>query len=119
MCKNVIPYVFIAQMHFFSFDYKTDNVVLHNFSSVKDLGVTFYYRLNFKEHVSYILSKSLRLLGFIKRNSSDFRNPFTLKTLYISLVRPHLEYCCIWNPLYIITQILKLKTYKKTLRGSF
>jgi hypothetical protein len=31
----------------------------------------------------------------------DFRDPYTLKSLYRSLIRPKLEYAsCVWNPFY-------------------
>ena len=41
------------------------------------------------------------MLGFIYRNSKDFSDPFTLRSLYFSFVRSILEYCCIvWNPMY-------------------
>ena len=41
------------------------------------------------------------MLGFLKRNSSEFSDPYTLCSLYVSFVRPHLEYCAIlWNPVY-------------------
>ena len=41
------------------------------------------------------------MLGFIKRNSTEFKDPYTIISLYNSLVRLHLEYCCIiWNPIF-------------------
>ena len=82
-----------------SFEYEINSVRLETLLSVKDLGVIFDPKLCFKEHIDFIFSKSMRLLGFIKRNSSEFHDPTTLKSLYVSLVRPHLEYCSvIWNP---------------------
>jgi hypothetical protein len=39
------------------------------------------------------------MLGFIKRISRDFRDPYTHKTIYTSLVRPNLEHAaCVWSP---------------------
>jgi hypothetical protein len=39
------------------------------------------------------------MLGFIKRISRVFRDPYTHKTLYISLVRLNLEHAaCVWSP---------------------
>jgi hypothetical protein len=46
-----------------------------------------------------IISKSLRMLGFIKLISRDCRDPHTHKTLYISLGRPNPEHAaCVWSP---------------------
>jgi hypothetical protein len=43
----------------------------------------------------------LALLEFVKRLSGKFRDPYTLKTFYVSLVRPKLEYAnCVWQPFY-------------------
>lgn len=42
-----------------------------------------------------ITSKALRVLGFIKRFSKDFKDHNVMKQLYSSLVRPNLEYCSI------------------------
>jgi hypothetical protein len=43
------------------------------------------------------------MLGFIKRLSKEFQDPFTVKSLYMSLVRSRLEYaCCVWQPFYAV-----------------
>ena len=55
------------------------------------------------KHIEYTIAKSNTVLGFIKRNSSDFTDPYTLKCLYNAYVRSILEYgCVIWNPHYNI-----------------
>ena len=57
----------------------------------------------------------MRILGFIKRNSSEFHDPTTFKSLYVSLVRAHLQYCSIiWNP-SLIADIVKIEKFKKML----
>jgi len=41
------------------------------------------------------------MLAFIKRWSKEFYDPYVTKTLFISLVRPILEYCAsVWSPQY-------------------
>jgi hypothetical protein len=41
------------------------------------------------------------MLVFVKRLSCEFRDPYTLKTLYVSLVRRKLEYAsCVWRSFY-------------------
>ena len=57
--------------------------------------------LSFTPHLDSVVSKSLQMLGFIKRNTKDFLNIPSIKLLYCSLVRPHLEYCSsVWSPSY-------------------
>ena len=81
------------------FDYFLKGFKLLRVHQVKDLGVVFDDKLNFSSHVSYIVSKANSMLGFLKRNSTDFKDPYTLKAIYCSLVRPLLEYCSvIWCP---------------------
>jgi len=47
------------------------------------------------------VSKSLQMLGFIKRCTRDFQDINSIKLLYCTLVRPHLAYgSCIWSPHY-------------------
>lgn len=81
--------------------YGIKNCPLDRVTSKKDLGILLDPRLTFNEHIDYVICKANSMLGFLKRNSRDFTDPYTLKTLFISLVRPHLEYCSIiWNPSY-------------------
>jgi hypothetical protein len=49
-------------------------------------------KMNFLEHVDVMVGKALAMLGFIRRLSFEFRDPYTLKAHYTSLVRPKLEY---------------------------
>lgn len=68
-------------------------------SSIKDLGVDISSNLNNNLHINRIISNAMRVLGFVKRFSKDFNDCSILKTLYCSLVRPHLEYCSlVWSP---------------------
>lgn len=85
------------------FDYKLDNTCLLTVTSIKDLGVFLDCKLSFQQHINNVVNKSLKLLGFITRITSDFKNINTLRTLYCSLVRPHLEYASvIWSPFYAV-----------------
>jgi hypothetical protein len=49
-------------------------------------------KMNFSEHVDVLVGKAFAMLRFIRRLSFEFRDPYTLRSLYISLVRPRLEY---------------------------
>lgn len=85
------------------FYYKIGNIPLHRVSEVIDLGVTLDAELNFRSHISVIISKANRMLGFVKRTCSEFDDPFVLKTLFCSFVRSGLEYAnCVWTPHYSI-----------------
>uniref|UniRef100_A0A6P7FX35 Uncharacterized protein LOC114331715 n=1 Tax=Diabrotica virgifera virgifera TaxID=50390 RepID=A0A6P7FX35_DIAVI len=91
--------------------YRTNNLLLYDYSIntsllssqtvIKDLGIWLDTSLTFHEHFKTIINKSLRLLGYIKRVTSDFTSIQPLKILYCSLVRSHLEYCSsVWSPYY-------------------
>jgi hypothetical protein len=42
--------------------------------------------------------KSARILGFIKRISRKFNDPYAYKTLYVAFIRPSLEYASrVWS----------------------
>ena len=83
------------------FDYTIDESEILRVTTVNDLGVLFDSELRFVNHVDWIVSKAFRMLGFIMRQCCEFKNVEVLKTLYFSLVRSHLDYCCmIWSPIY-------------------
>lgn len=89
------------RINYTTFDYFISNSLLVRKVEMKDLGVIFDTRLNFKSHYDYIISRANSMLGFIKRNTQNFNDPLTIKSLFISLVRSILDYCSvIWNPYY-------------------
>ena len=64
----------------------------------RDLGVIIAEDLRWKGHISTIVSKANRILGMLKR-TFICRDPGLWKDLYVSLVRPHLEYAAqAWSP---------------------
>ena len=70
-------------------------------------------KLSFHDHIDANISKSMAMLGFLKRNSSEFLDPYTLRSLYVSLVRSHLEHCAIlWNPVHS-SHCLRIKGVQK------
>ena len=83
------------------FEYALDGVPIPRVSCQKDLGVLLDAKLDYREHVSYIVAKASRQLGFIFRATKKFTDVYCLKALYCGLVRSTLEYCSVvWNPLY-------------------
>lgn len=81
--------------------YVIENNILTNVSEIRDLGLIMDSKLTFIPHIQNTITKSLQLLGFIKRITSEFTNTNAIKQLYCSLIRSHLEYSsCVWNPCY-------------------
>lgn len=83
------------------YNYKLHGTDVQRVDHVKDLGVILDSQLTFKRHVSYVVDKASRTLGFIFRIAKDFTDVHCLRSLYCSLVRSTLEYCsAVWHPYY-------------------
>jgi hypothetical protein len=67
------------------FVYSINGTAHERVDEIKDFGVIMDGRMSFWPHIEAIISKSSRMLGFIKRISIAFRDPYTHKTLYTSL----------------------------------
>ena len=81
--------------------------------SFKYLGILLHKHLTWTEHISGICSKVKQILGLIYRQFYNNSSCATLKRLYLSLVRPHLEYACqLWDP-YTQNDINKLESVQK------
>ena len=76
------------------YEYKLGGLNLINTKSEKYLGITINDTLNFNSHCNEIYAKCSKIVAIIKRNFLNCpRSVF--KTLYDSLIRSCLEYCCI------------------------
>ena len=118
--KKCVSFSFYRSQSYIEFNYSINSVALDRVMSVKDLGILFDRKLSFNDHINMIVSKANSMLGFIKRNSSEFTNPQTLKCLYMSLVRPHIEYCSIiWNPYFGSNNIRIERVQKNFTRYAF
>ena len=63
-----------------------------------DLGVTFASNLTFNKHISNIVRRANILIGIIKRTFS-YLDQSMFRTLYTTLIHPHLDYASVvWNP---------------------
>lgn len=89
---------FTKKKQFLQTDYFLGSTELSAVSTYKYLGVFFSTDLSWNTHVNYISAKASRTLNFLRRNFKDA--PLTLKeTLYMSTVRPILEYAsAVWDP---------------------
>ena len=66
----------------------------------KDLGIFTDNELKFSTHVEKQVNKGNQLLGLIRR-SFQFLDGDTMKTLFVAIVRPHLEFGnAAWAPIY-------------------
>jgi hypothetical protein len=67
---------------------------------IKDLGVFLDSKLYFHQHVDYLFSDTITLLGLIRSITFSFSSLDSLMILYSSLVRSKLEYASVaWNSL--------------------
>ena len=98
-----------------SYTYSFGSNVIKSVDSIKYLGVYFTSNLNFRTHIDFVVSKALKMLGFVYRTSKYFNDNSVMLSLYKSLVRSRLEYCSsIWSPSqdYLI---IKLERVQKRL----
>ena len=81
-----------------NFEYEIDGNNIERVYKFNDLGVIFNSKLNFNDDCTFRVSKAKSMLGFVKRQTSELRDPEILKSLYCSLVRSNVEYCSqVWS----------------------
>lgn len=80
---------------------------------MRDLGVICDRELNFRFHIDNIISRANSALGFVKRWSKEFSNPYVTKSLFSTFVRPILEYASqVWSP-YHNTHSLRIESVQR------
>ena len=68
-------------------------------SEYKYLGVTITSDLSWSPHIANLCNKTRKIIGVFYRRFYRNSNSSTLLKLYLSHIRPHLEYCsAVWNP---------------------
>ena len=61
------------------------------------LGLLLSSSMSWSPHIESICSKARQILGLVYRRFYDSTDPSMIKQLYLSMVRPHLEYACqVW-----------------------
>ena len=71
------------------------------------LGIELDNMLSWDIHLRNTQSKSTRILNMIRRNFTRGTSIDIRKALYISLVRPHLEYSsAVWDPHHLLLLLL-------------
>ena len=72
--------------------------ILQRTDAYKYLGLLVSHELSWSDHIRTICSKAKRMLGMLYRRFYQYADSNTLLQMYISLVRPHLEYGSpVWN----------------------
>ena len=65
----------------------------------KYLGLLLSHDLNWSAHIQSTCSKAKKILGLLYQQFSNNTNSEVMAKVYLSLVRPHLEYGAqVWNP---------------------
>lgn len=99
------------------YPYEINEITVDRVSEIRDLGVIFDDQLSFRRHVEEVVGASMKMLGFIIRNTSAFSDTKTITTLYYTLVRSKLEYAStVWNPIYDVHKIALERVQRKLLK---
>jgi hypothetical protein len=118
-CKTI---KLAGSRHPVKFAYMLGGTVLDRVSSINDLVVIMYEKMTFSDHVDVMVAKVFAMLGFISRLSLEFRDSYTLKSIYTSLVCPKLKYAsCVCNPFYSVrvdrVERVQMRSIRYALRG--
>jgi len=67
--------------------------------SISYLGLTISADLSWSKHIQTITSKARQLVGLLFQQFYKHASTNTIRKLYLTIARPHLEYVCeIWDP---------------------
>ena len=73
--------------------------VLELVDSYRYLGVLVTSKLSWADHINHICSKARKLVGMLYRQFYTWADTSTLLRIYLTCIRPHLEYACqLWDP---------------------
>ena len=76
-----------------------DGRPMEQVSNYRYLGVMVTRKLSWSDHIEQICTKARRLVGMLYRQFYCWADTTTLLTLYLTCIRPHLEYACtLWDP---------------------
>ena len=85
-------------------NYKMNGHILEDVTMQKDLGIIVDKELKFHEQTAAAVKKANQVLGIIKKTIYT-KNKITIPLLYMSLVRPNLDYANTeWGPHYKMDQ---------------
>lgn len=82
------------------FNYKLNGETIHRVSEHKDLGILIDPKLTMTPHIDKQVNKAKGMLALIRRMSAGIFTQDTIRTLYMSLVRSHLDYAnVVYSPM--------------------
>jgi hypothetical protein len=90
---RVVSYT--RKTNFLSYNYQLCRATIIRASSIKDLCVFFDSKLHFHNHVDYVFSECIKLLGLIRSITYSFSSLECLYVLYFTIVRSKLEYASV------------------------
>ena len=94
------------------YGYYMNNEKLKVTKTEKDLGVLIDDALSFKDHIKKSISKANQALGIVKR-TFNYIDVDLFKNLYVTFIRPHLEYCIqAWSP-YLRGEVEELEKFQR------
>ena len=95
-----------------SLDLHIDGSPLERVTSYKYLGVLITSTLSWSPHITNVCKRARQQLGIVYRQFYQHANCDTMRQLYISNVRSHLEYAApVWDPhfQYLLQQLKKVQ----------
>lgn len=76
-----------------------DGIALEQVNSYRYLGVVVSSKLTWSEHIEQVCSKARKLVGMLYRQFYSWADTPILLLIYLTCIRPHLEYACqLWDP---------------------
>ena len=95
ICKSIVQHFGRGNPQY---GYHLNNIALESSNFVKDLGITISKDFTYHQHIKEIISAAAKKL-FIFRTCFHSRNILIIKKLFITYIRPSLEYgSVLWNP---------------------
>ena len=96
-----------------NFDYHLEDRILAPVRKEKDLGVEITKDLTWEQHISAVVGKANKKLGLLRRTCPLIKDTKIRRSLYLSLVKCHLNYATeVWSPAHISLK-LKIESSKE------
>jgi hypothetical protein len=85
-----------------NFDYRLEDKKLAPVRKEKDLGVVITSNLTWDQQILAVVSKANKMLGLLRRTCPLIKDTRVRRSLYLSLVKCHLNYATeVWSPAHI------------------